>query len=220
MNNNPNAAVALNVAQHIERQLDNELKLMSNLNDDDFVELRRQRAKALQERSNNMQRWRSQGHGEYTEIGDEKQFFDICKTSERVVCHFYRNTTHRCQIVDKHMIALAKKHIETKFIKLEAEKCPFLAQRLNIVVLPAIVLTVNNQTAGLIEGFDELGGRDDFTTNTLEQYLAKKGVIEYEEPPAHFKAKMNKDNENNYSNSIRSGDRNKQQWDSDDSDDD
>lgn len=30
------------------------------------------------------------------------------------------------QIVDKHLTLLARKHLETKFCKISAEKCPFL----------------------------------------------------------------------------------------------
>lgn len=35
-------------------------------------------------------RWMSLGHGEYSEIHSEKDFFTVVKASERVVCHFYR----------------------------------------------------------------------------------------------------------------------------------
>lgn len=100
-----------------------------------------------------------------------------------MVCHFYRGTTWRCQIVDRHLEALAKKHIETKFCRINAENCPFLAQRLNIVLMPTILLTKDNYTCDRIEGFDELGGRDDFTTEQLERRLAKHAVIDFEEPP-------------------------------------
>lgn len=68
----------------------------------------------------------SQGHGEYTEIGDEKEFFTVCNKSENVVCHFYKSDTPRCAIVDMHLKLLAKKHIETRFVKLDVERAPFL----------------------------------------------------------------------------------------------
>lgn len=68
----------------------------------------------------------SQGHGEYTELYDEKEFFETTKKSENVVCHFYRDQFVRCKLVDKHLNILAKNHIETKFCKINAEKAPFL----------------------------------------------------------------------------------------------
>lgn len=67
-----------------------------------------------------------QGHGEYTELYDEKEFFEATKKSENVVCHFYRDQFMRCKIVDKHLEILARKHIETKFCKINVEKAPFL----------------------------------------------------------------------------------------------
>ena len=44
------------------------------------------------------------------------------------------------QIVDKHLGILAKKHLEAKFVKINAEKCPFLTERLRIKVIPTIML--------------------------------------------------------------------------------
>lgn len=67
-----------------------------------------------------------QGHGEYTEIAEEKDFFEIAKKSSNFVCHFYRDDFFRCKVVDKHLHILARKHMETKFCKINAEKCPFL----------------------------------------------------------------------------------------------
>lgn len=45
--------------------------------------------------------------------------------------------------MDKHLGILAKQHIETRFIKIQAEKSPFLAEKLKIVVLPTIALIKN-----------------------------------------------------------------------------
>ena len=35
------------------------------------------------------------GHGEYSEIPEEKEFFNVTKNSGNVVCHFYRDETFR-----------------------------------------------------------------------------------------------------------------------------
>ena len=76
-----------------------------------------------------------QGHGEYQEISEEKEFFEISKKSENVVCHFYREGFERCKILDNHLKVLATKHIETKFCKINAEKAPFLTGKLFLSVL-------------------------------------------------------------------------------------
>lgn len=66
------------------------------------------------------------------------------------MCHFYRNTLP-CHVMDKHLAALARKHLETKFIKVHAEKAPFLTgaalscsscgQRLRLVRQPPSLVT-------------------------------------------------------------------------------
>ena len=44
---------------------------------------------------------------------------------ERMVVHFYR-ASFPCEVMDKHLAALAPKHLETKFVRIHAEKAPFL----------------------------------------------------------------------------------------------
>lgn len=47
------------------------------------------------------------------------------------------------QVVDKHLSALAKQHVETRFVKVHAEKAPFLTEKLRIVVLPTLAIVKN-----------------------------------------------------------------------------
>ena len=101
--------------------------------------------------------WLHKGHGEYSEIPEEKEFFNVTKNSENVVIHFYRDETFRCKIVDKHLAILAKSHIETKFVKINAEKCPFLTERLRIKVIPTILCIKDAKTRDYIVGFTDLG---------------------------------------------------------------
>ena len=42
--------------------------------------------------------------------------------------------------MDKHLLELAKQHWETKFLKINAEKSPFLTERLKIFMLPTLAL--------------------------------------------------------------------------------
>merc|ERR1719456_203999 len=42
------------------------------------------------------------GHGQY-ELIDEKDFFDVAKKSNYIVCHFWRESTWRCEVMDKHL---------------------------------------------------------------------------------------------------------------------
>ncbi|KAJ0049484.1 hypothetical protein Pint_15102 [Pistacia integerrima] len=81
------------------------------------------------------------------------------------------------RIMDKHLKALAPKHIDTKFIKLDAENAPFFVTKLGVKTLPCVVLFRKGIAVDRLVGFQDLGGKDDFTIKTLEAILTKKGII-------------------------------------------
>lgn len=80
----------LTVAQAVEDKIDEEIAALERLDDDDLEALRERRLQQMKKMSEKRSRWISLGHGEYTEIPSEKDFFSIVKASERVVCHFFR----------------------------------------------------------------------------------------------------------------------------------
>ncbi|XP_076652821.1 phosducin-like protein 3 [Halictus rubicundus] len=169
------------VTKCIEKQLDDEIQKLDNLDINDFEKLREARLKKLKLLQQQKQNWLSLGHGEYMEVHDEKEFFEVSKKSENIVCLFYKDDSPRCKIVDHHLKILAKNHVEARFCKLNVERCPFLTERLKIRIIPTISLIVNNKTKDYIVGFTELGNCDDFSTETLEKRIALSGVIKYEE---------------------------------------
>lgn len=144
------------------------------------------------------QEWLTIGHGEYSELSNEKEFFEACKKSQNFICHFYRQSTFRCKIVDKHLGILAKKHVEARFCKIDAEKSPFLTQRLHIRMLPTIVLCKDAKKIDSIIGFDDLGGIDEFSTEMMEWRIAQAKVINYAgdllHPPGSAAANRQKTN--------------------------
>ncbi|KAI0209316.1 Thioredoxin domain-containing protein 9, partial [Lamellibrachia satsuma] len=170
----------LKVTKIIESQVDAEIERMDKMDESGFEMLRQNRMEQLKAAQKQKQEWLSLGHGQYEEIADEKDFFEVSKKSANVVCHFYRESTFRCKIVDKHLALLAPKHIETRFVKINAEKCPFLVERLRIVVLPTICIAKNGKTVDYIVGFDDMGGADDFPTEILEWRIARTEVIKYD----------------------------------------
>ena len=91
------------------------------------------------------------GHGEYSELKDEKEFFDATKKSTNAVVHFYRSSTFRCKILDKHLETLAKQHMECKFLKIDAERSQFLVERLKIKTIPTIALIKNHQVKNILD---------------------------------------------------------------------
>ena len=79
--------------------------------------------------------------------------------------------------MDKHLQILCNKHVETKFVKVNAEKAPFLTERLKIWMLPTLALIKKEKTTDYVVGFDELGGVDDFQTEMLAMRLVAGGII-------------------------------------------
>ena len=169
----------LTVVQAVEDKIDDEIAALDRLDADDLEALRERRLQQMKKMAEKRSRWISLGHGEYTEIPSEKDFFSVVKASERVVCHFYRENWP-CKVVDKHLSILAKQRIETRFVKINAEKSPFLAEKLKIIVLPTLALIKNAKVDDYVVGFDELGGTDEFSTEDLEERLAKAQVIFFE----------------------------------------
>ncbi|KAJ4837458.1 hypothetical protein Tsubulata_013167 [Turnera subulata] len=169
----------LTVAKAVEEKLDDEIAAMDRLDLDDIEALRERRLQQMKKMAEKRSRWISLGHGDYSEIPVEKDFFSVVKASDRVVCHFYRDNWP-CKVMDKHLSILAKQHIETRFVKIHAEKSPFLTEKLKIVVLPTLALIKNAKVDDYVVGFDELGGTDEFTTEDLEERLAKAQVIFFE----------------------------------------
>ncbi|KAG9135052.1 hypothetical protein Leryth_011547 [Lithospermum erythrorhizon] len=169
----------LTVAKAVEDKIDDEIAAMEKLDADDLEALRERRLQQMKKMAEKRSRWISLGHGEYSEIQNEKEFFSVVKASDRVVCHFYRENWP-CKVMDKHMSILAKQHIETRFVKINAEKSLYLAEKLKIVVLPTLALIKNAKVDDYVVGFDQLGGSDDFSTETLEERLAKAQVIVFE----------------------------------------
>jgi len=170
----------LQVTSAIEKQVDATIEHIDSLKVNDLDELRKRRMKELKEKEKKRIEWLTLGHGAYDELPEEKSFFDVIKKNENVILHFYTNSNERCKIVDMHFKTLAKKHIETLFTKIDAEKCPFLTEKLKIKVIPSIACIKNGIMVDKLVGFTTLGNKDDFTTEEMEWRLAHNEVIEYE----------------------------------------
>ena len=73
--------------------------------------------------------------------------------------------------------------------QINAEKSPFLVERLKIWMLPTLALIKSEKTVDYVVGFDDMGGRDDFPTEALRLRLAAPGIILYDGDEAEARAK-------------------------------
>nr|CDS33041.1 thioredoxin domain containing protein 9 [Hymenolepis microstoma] len=180
-------------AQVIEDAVDQEIAKLDQMDEDDLEKIRQRRLAELKEKANKREELLAKGHGIYVELPSERDFFDVCGQSSNMCVHFFRNTTIRCAIFDKHLSILAPRHLECRFIKVDVEKFPFLVSRLGVRVLPTLILIKDEKVVAHVIGFDDLGGHDDFSTEMLEWRLGVAGVIEYSgdlsQPPDAVKGK-------------------------------
>merc|ERR1711988_159610 len=171
--------MVLGMANKLEAQFDSQLGAMED-EMSDLMALRKKRIAQMQKDAKMKKELVAIGHTKYEEIADEKEFFAAAKASDWMVCHFYRDATWRCQIVDKHLKNLAPRCWKTRFVKINAEKCPFLVERLAVRMLPTITCVVKGQVVDHIVGFDDMGGTDDFPTEALASRLAVAQCVEYD----------------------------------------
>ena len=82
-----------------------------------------------------------------------------------------------------HLQKLAARHIESKFIYINAEKAPFFVDKLRIRTMPTLVFFEDGVATGKLIGFEELaadmpeGKEDEWPTIKLARYLAANGAI-------------------------------------------
>jgi thiol-disulfide isomerase/thioredoxin len=154
--------------------------------DDDDAELRNIREKRLkviklqqQQKLENI----GKGHGSYREIVSDEFLQEMC-SSERVVCHFYHGDFERCKIMDMHLNKLAQRHIETKFVKINAEKAPFFTAKLLIQTIPTVVFFFDGVGREKIIGFEGLmddmpeGKEDEWPTILLARRMGMCNIID------------------------------------------
>lgn len=153
-----------------------EVDLDELMDDPELEKLHADRIAALKKEAEKRQALKRQGHGEYREI-TEGDFLGEVTGSEKVICHFYHREFYRCKIMDKHLKTLASKHLDTKFTKLDAENAPFFVTKLGIKTLPCVILFRKGIAEDRLVGFQDLGGKDDFSTRALEALLIKKGIV-------------------------------------------
>ncbi|KAF0716311.1 hypothetical protein AaE_011143 [Aphanomyces astaci] len=151
--------------------------------DPDFMRLREVRLKQLQEQYKLKAENLAKGHGDYREILQD-EFLKEVTSSARVLVHFYHRDFERCKVMDMHLGRIAKRHVEVKVLKIDAEKAPFFVAKLVVRVLPTIILFENgiaNDTR--VVGFEgladdlPLGREDEFPTVNLARRLAKMGAL-------------------------------------------
>ncbi|CAB9511003.1 Thioredoxin domain-containing protein 9 [Seminavis robusta] len=228
---NAAANMMLQTAQAQEQAIVDEMAAYDALlEDDDALELLRQkRLQQMKQEAKNRQKWRAQGHGEYTELAGSdvnREFFEASKESNRLVVHFYRPETPLCDHFHAALAKLATTHLETRFLKINVGGCDqssggaasYLVEKLGIIVMPTLIIVKDRKVVHHIRGCDELGDNPEFSTNALEYVLGIHDGVHHnpddEIPPELLHVQgvnairirgASRKNNNNSSGNIRDG---------------
>jgi len=100
--------------------------------------------------------------------------------------HFIHEDFERCKIMDHHLkiIATTQSSSSCKFLRINAEKAPFFVAKLQIKVLPTVLVFRDGKTIARLVGFEGLSidqdKPDEWPTSQLQKWIAKMtGAIEY-----------------------------------------
>lgn len=161
----------VDAAKTLEKEVDTEIERLNSLQDDDLEAIRRRRLAQLQKAAEERAVWRRNGHGTMHTL-TEKDFFARAKgTSRMVVVFFQPGTSRYSSDLNEHIAKLAEHHLETFFANIDANKAPFLCQRLQIRVLPSLLFVKDGEIDRVLMGLDELSKTGKFTTESIEKRL-------------------------------------------------
>ncbi|KAI0677548.1 GTPase inhibitor [Trametes maxima] len=157
-------------------------ELEAEIENDSSASFREHGMEQLKREMAQLQQAKSDGHGQYREVTDEKEVIRLSakplRNKSRCVIHFFHHKFKRCEIMDKHLARIAPKYFNTLFIRVFVENVPWLVERLGVKVLPCVITFANGVSKDRFVGFEELGNTDQFDTATLEWKLLNSGVVQ------------------------------------------
>jgi hypothetical protein len=175
-------AAVMSAAAAAEAAVDAQIGALDALGDDDLASLRRKRLAQLKADADARSGWLAAGHGGYTTVQSDKEFFEAVRGVKLAVAHFGR-ASRPCAAMEAALRSLAPRHLETKFIGVEAERTPFLAERLKVWMLPTLALLKDGQAVGYVVGLDGVAAAGSSSSDpavdvaALEDRLVAAGVL-------------------------------------------
>jgi len=160
-----------------EAKLDGQMHKLSKMDEDDLEELRAKRLETLKNKEIRRSKWLQNNHGRFHELQDQKDFFANVKSTKHVICLFYSKTSHWTKPLQEHLTLIAQKHLECKFLQIEAANAPFLIERLQIWMMPTLVLAKDNKVSTQLRGLDWVAPNGKIDTLALEQKLFDYGFL-------------------------------------------
>lgn len=120
---------------------DVETQHLDEVVDDDLEALRSMRLRQIKERQTRIEEWKRLGHGKYSELHSDREFFEEVARHERcIVALFDANAHFDSSLVHAALERIAPLHLETKFCCVSAEKASMLSTHVAIERLPVLFL--------------------------------------------------------------------------------
>lgn len=155
----------------VEAAVDAEIEKSANLDEEDYQRIKQKRLEEMRRKAEEQQMNKHNGHGSFAKINDQQEFFAAAKKSNRLIVVFTRNSNKWGKQLLEHCEVLAQKHLEARFVWVDAENAPFLTDRLNIYMLPTIVCVKDNKVHKQHNGLNDISGDGKMTTGLIEFLL-------------------------------------------------
>lgn len=173
---------------------DDEYDDLLNDNDAELEMIRNRRIAQLRAIQAKAAEHKALGHGDVRTITQDEFLPECTGKSEFVAVHFFHKEFERCKIMDHHLKIVAAQHLGCKFLRLDAEKSPFFVHKLQIKMLPALIVFQEGQALDRLHGFEGLAvdpsEPDKWHTGRLMQWISTTGAIKYTVPTEEIKEEM------------------------------
>ncbi|KAL4789541.1 thioredoxin-like protein [Aspergillus venezuelensis] len=167
---------------------DDDDALLRELEEEDDTAYRAHRAEQLKaefatsQKAGSQQRTTLVQDSLYPTLKSDQALLDTTTQTQRCVIHFAHPDFVRCATMDQHIRALAGRHQDVKFARVDVRETPFVVEKLKIRVLPCVIGFLDGVAVERVLGFEGLGiggndGLEGFSTATLERRLLNAGVL-------------------------------------------
>ncbi|KAL4735487.1 thioredoxin-like protein [Aspergillus similis] len=118
----------------------------------------------------------------YPTLKSDQALLDYTTQTQRCVIHFAHPEFVRCATMDDHIRALASRHQDVRFARVDVRETPFVVEKLKIRVLPCVIGFSDGVAVERVLGFEGLGpggtaGLEGFNTASLEKRLLRNGIL-------------------------------------------
>jgi thioredoxin-like negative regulator of GroEL len=147
----------------------------SDFDDDEIVSKERERRFAELKQRQKDATVDTRHYGQLEELTNEQDLLHASLHCRRLVVLFHMPAFKRCQQVSEALSAMAKEHVATRFVQVEATRAPFLTSKWAIKQLPCVVRIEGKEATDKVVGFEGVmrEGTEELDYKLLEERLVR-----------------------------------------------